>query len=104
MDWTRLNQRGELTDKDKKLRVLSEKGFMMGFDDALKHYNIDENNVILWGQSFGALGALRMGNNNPKRFKAIVITGLLPNLGLLNFNPYPNFPTWNVDEWVVISP
>lgn len=90
MDWTRLNEQGELTDEDKKLRVLSEKGFMMGFDDALKHYNIDENNVILWGQSLGAIGALTMGNKYSERFKAIVITGGLPNLGLLNFNPYPN--------------
>jgi predicted esterase len=87
MDWTSLR---ELSDDEKKLRVLSGKGFMLGFEDVLTHYNIDKENIFMMGQSLGSLGALFMGNKNSETFKAIVCTGLLPNLSLLAGNPYPN--------------
>lgn len=82
--------RRELSDDKKKLHVLSGKGFIMGFEDALKHYNIDKKNIFLMGQSWGSLGALFMGNRYSERFKAIVCTGLLPNLEIIKPFPYPN--------------
>jgi predicted esterase len=73
-----------------RIHVLSGKGFMMGFEDALKHYSIDKNNIFLMGQSWGSMGALYMGNRYSDRFKAIVCTGLLPNLRVIKPFPYPN--------------
>jgi predicted esterase len=80
----------KLSDDQMKLRVLSEKGFMLGFEDVLKHYNIDKKKIFMFGQSMGSVGALFLGNKYPENFKAIVCTGLLPNLTVLNGNPYPN--------------
>ena len=42
------------------------------------------------GQSWGSLGALYMGNKFSERFKAVVCTGLLPNLRIIKPFPYPN--------------
>jgi predicted esterase len=80
----------ELSDAQMELRVLSGKGFMLGLDDVLRNYNIDENNIFLMGQSMGALGALSLGDRYSDTFKAVVCSALMPNLGILDGNPYPN--------------
>ena len=80
----------KLSDEQKRLRALSGKGFMLGFEDILKNYNIDKGNISIMGQSMGAMGALFLANKYPERFKAVVFTGLMPNMAVTGGNPYPN--------------
>ncbi|MFA6506264.1 MAG: hypothetical protein WCT14_09210 [Treponemataceae bacterium] len=82
--------RTALNDAEKGLRILSGKGFMMGFDEVLKKYNIDRKKIFLMGNSMGGKGTLFLGNKFHETFKALVVTGMMPNLTIMNGNPYPN--------------
>jgi predicted peptidase len=80
----------EITDAQMELRMLSGKGFMLGLEDVLNNYNIDKSNIFIMGQSMGALGALSLGDRYADTFKAVVCSALMPNLAVLDGNPYPN--------------
>lgn len=80
----------KLSEEQKRLRILSGKGFMLGFEDVLKNYNIDSNNIFIMGQSMGAMGTLYLANKYPDKFKSIVVTGMMPNMSATGGNPYPN--------------
>ncbi|OCQ23675.1 hypothetical protein A7985_06965 [Pseudoalteromonas luteoviolacea] len=61
--------------------------------DALKHYSIDENNMIIGGFSMGGYGALKVFYENPHRYKAVAVFAGHPNLAnqWLDNGHFPNF-------------
>ena len=80
----------QLTEAEKKLKVLSEKGFILGLDVVRENYNINKDNIYLMGNSMGARGAFFLGNKYHKTFKALVPCAMMPNMSLYGSNPYPN--------------
>jgi predicted esterase len=80
----------QLTEAEKELKALSEKGFMLGLDVVMENFNIDKEKIYLMGNSMGARGTFFLGNKYSEKFKALVPCAMMPNLSLYGSNPYPN--------------
>ena len=79
-----------LSDRDKELRVLSEKSFLCGLELAKESFNLDTEHLYLMGNSMGGVGTLFLGNKHADLFDAIVPCAIMPNFSLIDGNPFPN--------------
>jgi predicted peptidase len=81
-----------LSEEEKALRVLSEKGFMLGLEEVRKKFNIDSDRIYLMGNSMGGRGTFHLGNKYSDIFKAIVpcSSSSAGSVSAADRNPYPN--------------
>lgn len=79
-----------LTEEDKRLRVLSEKGPLTALELVRSLYNVDEEHLYLMGNSMGGVGTLFLGNKYADMWDAIAPSGMMVNMKLIGENLYPN--------------
>jgi predicted peptidase len=80
----------QLSEEEKTLRILSEKGFMLGLEAVREKFNIDSDHIYLMGNSMGGRGTFFLGNKYSETFKAIVPCAMTANVSESGRNPYPN--------------
>jgi poly(3-hydroxybutyrate) depolymerase len=80
----------QLSEEEKALRILSEKGFMLGLEAVRERFNIDSDQIYLMGNSMGGRGTFFLGNKYSEIFKAIVPCAMTVNVSAYGGNPYPN--------------
>jgi predicted peptidase len=80
----------QLPEEEKALRILSEKGFMLGLEAVREKFNIDSDQIYLMGNSMGGRGTFFLGNKYSDTFKAIVPCSSAGSVSADGRNPYPN--------------
>ena len=73
----------DLSDREKKLRILSEKSPMTALEVVKELYNVDAEHTYLMGNSMGGIGTFYLGNKHHEMWDAIAPCGMMFNMELI---------------------
>lgn len=83
-------ERIEIDDAERELRVRSEKSALTALELISSLYNVDKEHLYLMGNSMAGKATLYLGNKYADMWDALVPCGMMPNMSLVDEETYAN--------------